>query len=428
MRAKWTAWGSVRVRLTLWFVVVIGTLLAAFSGFFYVLFERVLEERLNQALAATATTEDVFFRGELPELGRDTLAAGEVIRDLQPVDHLLAIYRGETLLAGHIKELGAAIEQSGILRQARERRGAVYLDLPNWRREEGGGRAVALWTGAGGGDHVLVAVTSRRNVIDPLATVRHTLWFAMPVALLLTAVSGFLLARKSLAPVERSYESIRRFTADASHELRTPLAVVRGESDVALARERSAAEYRESLATIRDEARRMSALVDDMLSLARIDAGQVAPQKQELYLNDLVEECARSTAALAQQKGVEFRLEPPEEIRFHGDERHLRRMVMSLLENAVKYTPAGGSVWARLEGSAGLVTFTVGDSGGGIPPEQAAHVFDRFYRLDEGRSRDTGGFGLGLAVAKAVADAHQGAIRLENHPGRGAVFTVSLPR
>jgi signal transduction histidine kinase len=220
---------------------------------------------------------------------------------------------------------------------------------------------------------------------------------------------------------------MRRFVADASHELRTPLSVIRGEADVALARDRGAAEYRQSLGVILDESRRLSRLVEDLLNLARADSGHVRLERSEFYLNDLVAECCRSMRALAEARGVTLECEPAPDTAFRGDEELLRRLVLNLLDNAIRYTPAGGKVTAALEANGAGARLRIADTGIGISETALPRVFDRFYRADEARSRQDGGFGLGLAIVQWIAESHGGAVEAASRPGSGSTFTVTLP-
>jgi heavy metal sensor kinase len=231
-----------------------------------------------------------------------------------------------------------------------------------------------------------------------------------------------------LERLDQSFESMRRFVADASHELRTPISVIRGEADVALAQERTPAEYRESLAIVLDEARRLSRLVSDLLNLARADAGHVKLRIEEFYLNDLLAECCRSVQVLAGTRGIALECHAREDVPFHGDQELLRRLVVNLLDNAIRYTPAGGKVSASLEAQGRDLRISVSDTGVGIAPEAAGRVFERFYRADKARSRQDGGFGLGLAIVKWIAESHRGAVDLASRPGEGATFVVTLPR
>src|SRR6266545_1192082 len=175
------------------------------------------------------------------------------------------------------------------------------------------------------------------------------------------------------------------------------------------------------------EARLLSGVVEDILALARADAGQRRLELEEFYLNDLIEECVHSARALALNKNLSLDFESSGDIAFRGDEDLLRRMVINLLDNAIKYTPGGGSVSVKLWREDGLIKLRVTDNGIGISAEAAARVFERFYRVDKARSRAEGGSGLGLPIVKWIAEAHQGSVSLESAPEHGSSFIVSLP-
>ncbi|HUK25420.1 MAG TPA: HAMP domain-containing sensor histidine kinase, partial [Terriglobales bacterium] len=208
----------------------------------------------------------------------------------------------------------------------------------------------------------------------------------------------------------------------------TPIAVIRGEADVSLDHDRSPAEYKESLDIIQDEARRLTRLIDDLLNLARADAGHVNLHVEEFYLNDILVECCRSMQARAMAKKIELECQYPEDVAYRGDQELIRRLVLNLLENAIRYTPEGGRVLVSLEDSAGELRIRVADTGIGILPEAAPHVFERFYRGDQARSRQNGGFGLGLSIVKWIAESHKGSVELSSQPGLGTTFTVLLHR
>ncbi len=176
-----------------------------------------------------------------------------------------------------------------------------------------------------------------------------------------------------------------------------------------------------------DESRRLSRLVDDLLNLARADAGRVKLQMEEFYLNDLLVECCRSAQSLAGPRHIQLECPLHDDIAFCGDEELVRRMVINLIDNAIRYTPEGGRVTVTLESRGGGIAIHIADTGAGIAPEVAAHVFERFYRGDKARSRQDGGFGLGLAIVKWIAESHNGAVELASTPGVGSTFTVNLP-
>ena len=239
---------------------------------------------------------------------------------------------------------------------------------------------------------------------------------------------------RMLDRVDNAFEQQRRFMADASHELRTPVAILRGEADIALLSDgRTREEYRGALVVVHDAADRLSRTVNDIFLLARVDASQVPTAPAPLYLDELVADTCRAMRSLAAQRGVTLTCETAGEIPYVGDSVLLERLVMNLVDNAIKYSDDGGTVSARLDRNAQGVWLTVVNGGPGIPAEAQPHVFDRFYRVDAARTAAargaavSSGSGLGLAIARWIAELHGGAVELTaSEPGRTA-FTFRLP-
>ncbi|HEY6401100.1 MAG TPA: heavy metal sensor histidine kinase [Blastocatellia bacterium] len=470
---------SVRARLTLLYVLIFGVLVGVFSLSLYALIYKDAHDRFDDELAKATRTAANLFHHEMIENGQlEDVAVAHALREYQQPNLYLAIFRDDQLVASNRPQNAesapdkhpAAAATKNFLARAIARRdpmGATVVTggpvgLDEWR-------LVAYAPGSETAEYVIVVAESRRELMDQMRALRKIFLLSLPAMLLVAGFAGYLLARKSLTPItemtaqaerisaknlherlpvknesdelgklarvfndllgriENSFDNMRRFTADASHELRTPLAIIRGEADVALSQDRRTDEYCETLAIIQDEARHLSGIVEDMLSLARADAGQRKLRLEELYFNDLVEECVHSARALALNKRLSLNFESSDETAFRGDEDLLRRMVVNLLDNAIKYTPDGGSVSVKLWRDNGLVRLRVTDNGIGIPEEAAARVFERFYRVDKARSRGEGGSGLGLPIVKWIAEAHHGSVSLESAPERGSSFTVSLP-
>jgi two-component system, OmpR family, sensor kinase len=202
--------------------------------------------------------------------------------------------------------------------------------------------------------------------------------------------------------------------------------VIRGEADLALSQQRQAVEYRDSLAVILDESRRLSRLVDDLLNLARADSGKVLLRRENLYLNDLTADCVKAYQKTAAARGIRLNFRGDGDAPYHGDEALLRRMVANLVDNGIRYTNQGGSVTVSVEGGAANTAIRVADTGMGIPPEAVERIFERFYRVDKARPREAGGFGLGLSIVRFIAEAHGGSVGVESRAGEGSVFTVTL--
>ncbi|MGH9770036.1 MAG: sensor histidine kinase [Blastocatellia bacterium] len=468
---------SVRSRLTLLYVLIFGVLLGAFSLSLYALIRKDAHDRFDRSLTKAARTVANLFHHEMLENDNvDMVATAHSIREYQQQNLLLAIFRDDRLLdANRNQRAGepfgakhpAAAAPKDILARAIARRDPILTTTVADGQDEW--RLAAYAPGSEEAEYVIVVAESRRELIDQMRALRRIFLFSLPAMLLMAGFAGYLLARKSLAPIaemtaraerisadnlherlpvknkndelgrlalvfnellariKSSFDGMRQFTADASHELRTPLAIIRGEADVALSQGREPGEYRETLAIIQDEARLLSGIVEDMLALARADAGQRRLKLEGFYFNDLIEECVHSARALALNKSLSLNFESSDDTTFCGDEDLLRRMVINLLDNAIKYTPDGGSVSLKLWREDGRINLRVTDNGIGIPAEAAARVFERFYRVDKARTRAEGGSGLGLPIVKWIAEAHHGSVSLESAPERGSSFTVSLP-
>jgi heavy metal sensor kinase len=460
---------SVHVRMTLWYVLVFGLLLACFSVLVYAAISRTTYSRLDQSLINSAETTANLLRSEMEENQGDvTAAAAETEKLLSLGDAHMALFQGKQALTSNGSAAWVINVPEAAFRAAEATSEPTLSTVDGF--DEEGARLAVLRVSTGEAAYFLALAQPLHNTVEELEALGRIFYVAIPGALLVAGVGGLLLARKSLAPVaamteqaasisarnlherlevknsrdelgrlasvlnnllsrlDRSFESLRQFTADASHELRTPLSIIRGEAEVALSQNRDEAEYRESLAIVQDEARRLSRMVDDMLALARADDGQQRLNVEEFYLNDLLEECARSSQVLALAKGISLTVDPATDITFRGDESLLRRMILNLLDNAIKYTPSGGHVSVKVMSKDGGVEITVADTGIGIPADATARIFERFYRADRARSRADGGSGLGLSIAKWVAEAHNGSIDLDSRPGGGSTFTVSLPQ
>jgi len=318
----------------------------------------------------------------------------------------------------------------------------------------------------------LTGAYSLADIEDVLSQLRDLFLVAIPGLLLVSALGGSVLARRSLAPVaamsaqaavisasnmherlpvgggeelvglarvvnglldrlEDSFDQQRRFVTDASHELRTPTAVVRTEADVTLSRgHRSEAEYRESVTVIRDAAQRLTRIVDDLFLLSRADSGHLVMRREPLYLEELVQEAARAVRSVASERGVQIALHEVVEAPLTGDADLLGRLLLNLLDNAIKHSPPGGTVDLAMHLHGARCEVRVGDTGPGIPPDAAARIFERFYRVDSARSRTetsaTSGAGLGLAITRRIAEMHDGTVELAlSRPGR-TEFVVTL--
>jgi two-component system OmpR family sensor kinase len=480
---------SIRARLALWYAAVFAVSLGVVAVALYGVVARRSLANVDAALheAATAVATAIEIEAEDRQPAKDVAAS--VVREFRFRDLQVAVYdrATATLVPGEAPAESDEVEVDTIARGIATQ--AFRMDVPdigeflasaplsrptyaNLASDDGDVRAIALPHHIGRLTVIVGAVHRLHGHRRLLAGLQLSLGLGIPMLLILSTLGGYLLARKSLQPVavmtervahisattlhERlpvanpsdelgrlagvfndllarvgaAFEQQRQFIADASHELRTPVAIVSGEAELALSRDgRTPEELRAALRTIREEMLGLQRTVEDLFLLARAHAGERLVSLSEMYLGDLCTECVRSMRSLAARKQITVRYAGGDELPMRGDEALLRRLLLNLVDNAIKYTPAGGSVTisARAENASYVVE--VADTGGGVPAESKGRVFDRFYRAQRARElgEPSSGAGLGLAIAKWIAQAHAGSLTLERSDSSGSVFRLTLP-
>ena len=460
---------SIRVRLTLWYAILLGLPLVAFASISYYAFARALvsgtDRFIGEALGA--------FTRELGAERRSGLRSGEAMRStISEVRfrelHILITDSAGTVVARGDPEIGGGRTNDlpdESLHQALRKTGPITEPISFRLRGVDGDHLVrAQPLHVEGHQYTLTGRYPLREAEQMMASVSRMFLVAIPLLILASAISGYFLAYRSLAPVtsmaahaaeitasnlherlpvsggdelvrlarvindlldrlETSFEQQRRFMADASHELRTPTAIVRTEADVTLSRpSRTSEEYRASIGIMKDAALRLTRIVEDLFLLARADAGHLVVQQSPLYLEDVVDGAARGVRHLADARGVRVQLGNLVEAPIRGDADLLGRILLNLLDNAIKHAPSGGTVTIGMARENDTVTVSVVDSGPGIPPEAVGRLFERFFRVEPSRPRhedgDRGGAGLGLAIARRIAEAHGGRLELvSSRPG-----------
>ncbi len=417
----------LRRRLTLWYVATSVVILALLGGsvLWVVRSPREGERHasLREAVAAEARRQVSTGTGAgASNAEPDETAPRAAVRVLTA--------DGRPTRPGDSDSLDPWIREA-VIQAARDGRAEVEHNSP---RNEPLFLYAERFTSSGGEPRVAVAVADDEELEDRYGTAIAAFGVASLFAVLIIAAGGWILVRVSTTPIEASIGQMRRFVADAAHELRTPLTVLRSRAEVALQQPREPAAYAETLRGIESDARRLAGIVDDLFILARADAGERPRAHDRIALDDTVVDAANAARIVAEQKGVTVVLKEYEEAWVLGDAKLLRQLVMILLDNAVKFTPPGGSVSLQVRSIGSRAVITVEDSGVGIAREHLPHVFNRFYRADPARQSvataadGPSGAGLGLSIARWIADVHGAEIAVESEPEKGTRMTVRFPQ
>ncbi len=471
----------MRARLTIWYAGVLALVLLLFSLVTYVYLESAAQRRTDNSLLEAANSFISVINTEANDEGLSAIdAAKESASAFKSHDRMASVFslNNELIAASPVPQSLVNLNQSPTTQlslNAFLNSASSHASYSTSNLSGEALRAVVIRVDFKGQQYKVLMVQSLREQTAGLAIARRAFYLVNPLALLLASLGGYFLARKSLAPVvamaiqcekigaenldkrlveldpgnelgrlihsfnnllsrlQASFKSQRRFMADASHELRTPVAIIRGESEVALTNEmRTAAEYRESLAIVQDEGKRLGRIVEDLFILARADAGQYPVEKSNLYLDETVGHCVRSVESLARQRGLKLAFETSaHELFFNGDEALLQRMTLNILDNAIKYTPPGGTVSVSLERKGSSCKLAISDTGNGIPSDSQQKIFERFFRVDQTRMRNEerngSGAGLGLPIARWIAELHGGKLELDVSNQNGSTFLISLP-
>jgi heavy metal sensor kinase len=470
---------TVRIRLTLWYVGVLATVLVAFSMGVYSLLNKSLRGRLDASLHSATQVAGLALNHEIEEHnGKE--AGEENVRLVLNTMHRTSFPRPDIAVWDKARLVAekagtASIPARDVRLQATAEESGTWLTTI----EGASGRyrvAVSdVRVPSIGATYRVIANESLQPIEAELRTLTESFVITVPICLLLAAAGGYFLARKSLRPVlemartaeqisshnldqrlavvnpndelgflaetfnrvferlQKSFRQQRQFMADASHELRTPVSIALTATQVSLRnRAQNTDELRETLEVVESQMLRLRRVVEDMFTLAQADAGVYAPTMTRFYLDEVLSESVRAARVLANARGVQIEVPhlAPEAMQ-EGDEGLLRQLFLILLDNAVKFTSSGGLVRISLMALEGRYSISVADTGCGIMAADQPHIFDRFYRADKSRSRRApgagGGAGLGLAIAKWITELHRGAIRLENSGPHGSVFCVELP-
>jgi two-component system, OmpR family, heavy metal sensor histidine kinase CusS len=436
-RASW----SIGARLTLWYSLILLAGLTLFGTGIWLVVSHQLMATVDDSLAAqakgVATVLQTEYKPYKPDHLREELSEyaeatpeGRLIEVRDPTGEVLV---GGGSLSRHYKTLATEA-----LVQGRRYQIVVAAPLESTELTLRRLREVLLWAaplvllvGSLGGYWM-----SRRALepVDAITRAAQSIGIENLSQRLDVPAAGDELQRLSetwnsmLARLEAAVKRLSQFTADASHELRTPITLIRATAELTLRRDRPVETYREALRQIIDESDRTARLIEDLLLLARADAGLPGLPLDRVELTPLVRDVCEQGQILAQERQLEISAEGPEQpVYVDANDPALRRLLLLLVDNAVKYTPAGGRITLSVGLDPGGATVTVRDTGIGIPDAALPHVFERFYRVDESRNREAGGTGLGLAIAQWIAERHHASLEAESVVGQGSAFRVRFP-
>ena len=413
----------LRVQLTAWYAGVLGLVLLVLGAGLFFTVRRQMARHLDVSLRAAAAALEQAARIRETE---SAAAHGAVV---DAVDELHIPDRSLYLLSDDFHPIKPAVVPDWIREAIRQ---AARGDAPYRNLDAPDGRELRVYaerfTGTTGASYVAGVVADRMELEDEYTSLIEAFAAAALAALVLVAGGGSILVRKSAAPVERSMEQMRRFMADAAHELRTPITLLRTRAEVAGGQEREPTRDAATLQAIEREAARLGEIAGGLLTLARADAGEWPVVRETLYLDDAIAGAIDATRAYAEQRRVFVEVGSFEEAKIVGDPALVRRLLLIVLDNALKFTPAGGRVRLDVSAQNSRAAVVVSDSGIGIPPEHLPHVFERFYRGDQVRQDVAGGgAGLGLAIAQWIASVHGARIDVASQPGTGTRVSISFP-
>src|SRR5262249_15458523 len=460
---------SIRFRLTVWYAGLLALLLLLFGASTYLGLRHYLNQTLNESLGRQARQIGESFLIDVAT-GGEGYVISEINEHYAPElnNRFVRVTRADgsvLYVSGKPKENRfdpAAVSAVG---------GPVGRDFVRETHVPGG--VLLIYT------HPFTERTGQRFLIEvgapyeQVEVVLYGLLLALALGLPLTVIvaisGGWLLMRQALNPVdeitrgaeqitsrnlsqrlpvartgdelerlsaalnrmierlEESFLYVSRFTADASHEWRTPVTSLRGELEAAVEQSQPTPELRETIGSALEEAERLSRIVESLMAISRLDAGEARMERDTLDLAELASSTTEQMRLLAEDKNIALRCESDEQVTVEGDRARLKQVIVNLVDNAIKYTPAGGLFGVKIRASNSHAVVEVNDNGVGIPPEGLPHIFERFYRVDKARSRQMGGAGLGLSIIKAIVTAHGGQVRVESVEGEGSRFLVELP-
>jgi len=460
---------SLRFRLTAWYAGLLAGALLLFGVSIYLGLEQYLTSELQRTLIERSRSMGLQLFSGYPTKGAAWLSR-EITEAYAPEvnGYFLRISRadGSTIyVSGEPKDNSFDPSHIPLPEEKRQKEYSRQVKMPDGYRLVIGG---VVLTNSDATQYWIESGLSDRRIEDVLHGLSETLAVYMPLIVSLAVVGGYWLMRKSLTPVaditrhaegitstnlserlpviktgdelerlsislnhmiaglENAFQHIARFSADASHELRTPLTILQLELEGIVQHPRLPGEIADQIGSALEETHRLSRIVENLLIISRLDAGEARIEKVRLDLGELADSTADQMRLLAEEKSVSLHCDVNQDVWIEGDQARLKQVIVNLTDNAIKYTPAGGRVTIAVRANEGGALLEVADTGVGISLEALPHVFERFYRADKARSRDSGGAGLGLAIVKSICSAHKAEIRVVSVEGQGSRFIVQI--
>ena len=415
----------LRRRLTAWYALTFLAVLALLGIAVFAVITKQFDRELDASLAADGH--------ELARVSAARAGAVAAMTAYDPTRDIRIPGRELFVLDSNGRSIAASVTAPPWVEDFARR--AWRRGAPSAAQHEAGGRILRAYAEpvrASQVAGVAVAIADEVELEDRYTPLIIGFAGASLVALILVAGGGWIIARQAAEPIERAIDNMRRFMADAAHELRTPVTAIRSRAEVAAQRPRSSEEYVRALGAIEAESARLGRIVEDLLTLARADARERAFEARRLFLDDVALDAADAARAMADRKGVQVEVGEFQEAPVLGDASLLRQLVMILLDNAIKFTPPGGRVRVDVWQAGPDASVIVTDTGIGIAEDQLPHIFERFYRGDPSRTRETvrgdsDGVGLGLSIARWIVDEHKGSIAVDSRPASGTRIAVTVP-
>lgn len=464
----------IKWKLTIWYGAMLALILVVFSSGVYIYFQNGLQKSIDAKLQSIAQV----LSSSMTESHNQSVFGNferylENVLGRKPKGKFVQIIDTSGKIGAKMNDIETGTVPASFNSLEKALKGEIVYETIGERRPRLRMITVPIMENKESKDNkkvtgIIQVGTSLEDFDETMTKLLIILVIGIPASLFATVLLGYFMAKKTLKPVDQirkaavkisstnlderidvkgrkdelsrlaetfnaminrlkeSFARINQFSLDVSHELKTPLTILKGETEVALRKDRDKEEYKRLLVSSLEEVDRMTKIIDDLLLLSKSDPKNVRLNLEDISLKDLIVEICLDMQIFAEKKGIDLSMGDLGDVRIMGDELKLRRMLLNIVENGIKYTQSGGKVVVSSSVDDGHVRIDVQDNGAGIAKEDINYVFDRFYQADRSRKRE-GGSGLGLSISKWIAEAHKGTIHVESQPMSGSLFSIKLP-